>query len=939
MANNKRMAEDVILEKVDSISDRITRIESEMSASRANSGMDAVIRKLGEENAKLKREISFVSAQIEGLFATLSNMIGKMPEKINARVAVAKGDVAEMGYAETAPVAVDLDVEDLAARVASKISVPEQGYSAAATPTSVTLDGTNMDYDTLGYAVAKRIYIPQAIVEQIDYDLLAEKLAEKMPPIAVDYEDLGLSVAKRIYVPQAIAEDVDYDEIAQKVIEKLPELSTIANAVSETAYSSAEPVATQSVHAEIDYDQLVSRIAEAVSVQESISPDYIASKVAEQIILPQTATSADVNLDVEELSRKVADKIVIPAYEHNDVSEERIAEAVYERLHEQDETAAASPLAYEANIDEQALAEGIASRLNFSLSDELIASAVVKNLADAIDSDEIADCVAKRVGTISPEQFEITVDDDGCESLANAVEQKLDYELLASSVAEKLNPAFMATATAEVDADELARAISEKLSVNADVNEDVLADKAAAILSNYMPEIDSADIADKVVAGIIPALPGTPVIDNEGIAYNVSERIMESQEDNDYDIVIDEDGLTRITASISEEITKENEERYQKLEGEIADIKEEYGKRFDKLDEDVADIKGEYGNRFDKLDGDVADIKGEYDNRFDKLDEDIAEIKAMLLSGIVVASTETHMVAQPEGVEEEVVKETDEKEPEQAKPFRYYEEPSEEDDNQADDGEEDNVDNAEEDGNDENVDNVDDQESAVEENDDNADNSQEALDDEEDNEEQLVTVSDIIGDQIDDDDEESDVMSDIDENLSDAEIMPDGIVGGVDFAHMMKYNRSFIARIIQGTDDQKTYYGQVKTALLSYKKVNSNVAWGAERFNKGRETIARFKIRGKTLCLYLALDPKEFEYSVYHHADVSDNKSMHGTPMMVKVKSPLGAKKAIRLIDIMLAKRNGIKHNVPERDYVAMYPYETIEELIEDGLVKDVNKD
>lgn len=186
------------------------------------------------------------------------------------------------------------------------------------------------------------------------------------------------------------------------------------------------------------------------------------------------------------------------------------------------------------------------------------------------------------------------------------------------------------------------------------------------------------------------------------------------------------------------------------------------------------------------------------------------------------------------------------------------------------------------------------------------------------------------------------IVSDIEESPSEGEMLPDGMdedsEGGVDFANMMKYNRSFIARIIQGTDEQKNYYGQVKTALLSYKKVNSNIAWGAERFNKGRETIARFKIRGKTLCLYLALDPKEFEYSVYHQVDVSDNKSMHGTPMMVKIKSPRGVKKAIRLIDAMLEKRDGIKRTIAERDYAAMYPYETIEELIEDGLVKDVSK-
>ena len=154
-------------------------------------------------------------------------------------------------------------------------------------------------------------------------------------------------------------------------------------------------------------------------------------------------------------------------------------------------------------------------------------------------------------------------------------------------------------------------------------------------------------------------------------------------------------------------------------------------------------------------------------------------------------------------------------------------------------------------------------------------------------EEELVTVSDLVGEEAQEEvieesaeenadweeDEEEDegideIVEDLDENLTDGEIMPDGISGGVDFANMMKYNRSFIARIIQGSDEQKTYYGRVKTALLSYKKVNSNVAWGSERFNKGRETIARFKIRGKTLCLYLALDPDEFPTSEIGRAHV-----------------------------------------------------------------------
>ena len=918
---------DVIITKLDQINRKIGSLEARIAAQKKDKDaatstaapvLDTdVIKKLADEHEQLKLEISCVSMQIEGLYTTLSKLINKLPEQIAAQMP--EPVVASSGDGETpAPVVtqvvnnpVDFDVDDLASRVAAKIIIPDNGMEdfdaqaiadklnalAAAPAPAAAGSPVNIDYDELGYAVAKRMYIPQAVTEEIDYDKLAKEVTGKMPAVNINYEELGYAVAKRMFIPQAVAEEFDYDVLADRIAQKMPS-PTFNIAAAETAVAAVEPEPV-AVQAEIDYDLLAAKVAEAVSVQEPVSADYIAARVAEQIIIPQTVSSAEpADLDMEELSRKVADKIVIPTYHAEPaVNEEKLAQAVAERLRE--DTTEATPAAVEANLDEEALAEGIAARLNFSLSDELIADAVVKNLAGAIDSDEIADCVAKRVGSISPEQFEITVDDDGCDSLAKAVESKLDYDVIAAAVAEKLNPAFMSSGSGEeIDTDELARAISEKLSVNADINEDLLAEKAAAVLSNYMPEIDSADIADKVIAGIIPALPSTPVIDsegianavseklvidNEGIADSVSERIVESQENNDYDIVIDEEGLNRITESISEEITKENDERYAKLE-------EEYGKRLDKFDGDVEEIKEEYGKRFDKI------------------DEDVAEIKEMLLSGIVVASGVAESAAaeaveeieeeEEEVVEEELVTVSDivgEEEPEEEvveeEPEEVVEEVVEEP-----------------------VEEVVEEEEAAEEVEEEAEEEADAI-------EELV--------------------EEIDENLTDDEIMPDGMeggFGGIDFANMMKYNRSFIARIIQGTDDQKAYYGQVKTALLSYKKVNSNVAWAAERFNKGRETIARFKIRGKTLCLYLALDPDEYATSVYHHADVSDNKSMRGTPMMVKIKSALGVKKAIRLIDEMLAKRNGEKHVIAERDYAAMYPYETIEELIEDGLVKDVRK-
>ena len=938
---------DLILRRLEQLAQQNSTLAAQVNAlSQANAARGGETK--AASDSTIKQEMNYLSVQIESVYNALTASVNKLSQEVAAlknadRTSASDVDdiaskvAAKIVIPEAAPV--EIDADEIAGKVADRIPATQSVQSAVP---------ENMDYDAIGLAVAKNIHIPQAIAEDVDYDKIAEKLSEKFDvcakdgdanaksaavPENMDYDAIGLAVAKSIYVPQAIAEDIDYDQLAEKLAAKL-DLSAVADAARHTSEAQldydmladkvaeklsakaeeAQPVKEQSqtevaampadadydaiglavaknihipqaVAEDIDYDQLAEKLAEkmpamqidgdalavkiaqAVGVQDTVSPDYIASKVSEQVVVPVPDMSEALSsLDIEALSRKVADKIALPQAQ---TDADAIACAVVNRINEEkteepavqtEQTSALSA------IDEGALAEDIAAKLNLSLSDEIIASAVVRNLAGAIDSDEIADCVAKRVGTISPEEFEITVDDDGCESLADSIEAKLDYEKLASAVAEKILPAVSAAGGHEVDAEELSKNIAEKLNVGA-INEDALADKAAAILSNYLPEVDSTDIADKVVAGIIPVLPAAPAVDSDAIAAAVSEKLVENQENSDYDIVIDEEGLARITDGVAEGLRTEYAARFDKIDGDIASVKEESIARLEKLESASGEIREEYNARFDGAGEESGKLREDCNGRLDRIEKEIAQLKALLAGGTaMLVSSE---LAAAEAVSEE---ETDE---------------------------------------------------------------------------HLVTVSDLVegeggtAEQTATDEVMDEIVDDIDEKPVDDEIMPDGIEEdsvGVDFANMMKYNRSFIARIIQGTDEQKDYYGRVKTALLSYKKVNSNIAWGAERFNKGRETIARFKIRGKTLCLYLALDPNEFATSVYHQVDVSDNKSMHGTPMMVKIKSPLGVKKAIRLIDEMLARRGGIKREIAERDYAAMYPYETIEELIEDGLVKDVSK-
>jgi len=80
----------------------------------------------------------------------------------------------------------------------------------------------------------------------------------------------------------------------------------------------------------------------------------------------------------------------------------------------------------------------------------------------------------------------------------------------------------------------------------------------------------------------------------------------------------------------------------------------------------------------------------------------------------------------------------------------------------------------------------------------------------------------------------------------------------------------YTARIIQADDDVKNYYSTIKNAFMSYKKVTSTVSREHERFRRGRTTIGIAKLRGKTIILYLALDPAQFENTMFVGKDVSD---------------------------------------------------------------------
>lgn len=158
-------------------------------------------------------------------------------------------------------------------------------------------------------------------------------------------------------------------------------------------------------------------------------------------------------------------------------------------------------------------------------------------------------------------------------------------------------------------------------------------------------------------------------------------------------------------------------------------------------------------------------------------------------------------------------------------------------------------------------------------------------------------------------------------------IVEESFEGGI-----LRYNKSFTARLIQSDNEVKQWYTELKNELLSYKKVHDRMSWKRESYNFGRLPFARLAYRGETLCIYLPLDPESFAESKYKVESVADNATFADTPCLYRIKNNKRAKYAKELIAMVAESLGATQFERESQDYYL--PYEGIVELINKGLIK-----
>ena len=148
----------------------------------------------------------------------------------------------------------------------------------------------------------------------------------------------------------------------------------------------------------------------------------------------------------------------------------------------------------------------------------------------------------------------------------------------------------------------------------------------------------------------------------------------------------------------------------------------------------------------------------------------------------------------------------------------------------------------------------------------------------------------------------------------------------------IRYIKSFTAKLSQSEDVVKDYYTILKNYALSYKDSHSRVSWHYDAINVGREYVLKFAIRGKTLCLYYALDVSKLDEK--YKVEEAKGKKFEDVPCLYRIKNERRLNYAKELIDLLMSEKAISKGREQNEDY--HIPTESTKALLAKGLIKEV---
>jgi hypothetical protein len=122
-------------------------------------------------------------------------------------------------------------------------------------------------------------------------------------------------------------------------------------------------------------------------------------------------------------------------------------------------------------------------------------------------------------------------------------------------------------------------------------------------------------------------------------------------------------------------------------------------------------------------------------------------------------------------------------------------------------------------------------------------------------------------------------------------------------SYVNSLNYSFEAKLTLAEEYTKEFYFDLAKYCKEYG-VKISRSWKKERIYLGRNLFGILTFKGKTLCVGLPLNPKEYINSKYRFLDMSQYKKYQETPFLIKLTSGLKVRQTIELLEELFKKAN-----------------------------------
>ncbi len=160
-----------------------------------------------------------------------------------------------------------------------------------------------------------------------------------------------------------------------------------------------------------------------------------------------------------------------------------------------------------------------------------------------------------------------------------------------------------------------------------------------------------------------------------------------------------------------------------------------------------------------------------------------------------------------------------------------------------------------------------------------------------------------------------------------------------EWVEKLRYTKSFLAKICLSGRNVKETYAALFNALMAYDGVTAKTSFSCATFSVKRSPIAKVTLTGKTLSLFLAIEPDTHAEGRYRLIDVGNVRRYALLPSKFRIRSAGSLSFALRLIEenaayLELQKRESPLPPVTARNY----PNSSLSTLLSRGLIRQIGE-